>query len=54
VAFQYLKVAYRKEGDNFFSKACCDRRRSNGFKLSVGRFRLDLKRNFFTMRVVKR
>jgi len=33
VAFQYLKGAYKRDGDNFFSKACCDRTRSNGFKL---------------------
>ncbi|KAK4817443.1 hypothetical protein QYF61_015598 [Mycteria americana] len=30
-AFQYLKGAYRKVGDRLFSKACCDRTRSNGF-----------------------
>ncbi|KAK4815392.1 LOW QUALITY PROTEIN: hypothetical protein QYF61_001380, partial [Mycteria americana] len=52
VAFQYLKEAYRKDGDRLFSKACCDRTRSNGFKLREGRFRLDLRKKFFTMRVV--
>jgi len=52
VAFQYLKGAYRKDGENLFSKACCDRTRSNGFRLKEGRFRLDI-RKFFTMRVVK-
>jgi len=31
-AFQYLKGTYRKDGDNLFSEACCDRTRSNGFK----------------------
>ncbi|KAK4831861.1 LOW QUALITY PROTEIN: hypothetical protein QYF61_019689 [Mycteria americana] len=50
-AFQYLKGAYRKDGDRLFSKACCDRTRSNGFKLREGRFRLDLRKKFFTMRV---
>jgi len=25
LAFQYLKGAYKKDGDNLFSKACCDR-----------------------------
>jgi len=50
-AFQYLKGAYRKDGEHIFSSACCDRTRSNGFKLREGRFRLD--KRFFTMRVVK-
>jgi len=31
-AFQYLKGAYRKDGDRYFSRACCNRTRSNGFK----------------------
>jgi len=53
VAFQYLKGTYRKDGENIFSKACCDRTRSNGFKLMEGRFRLDSRKKFFTMRVVK-
>jgi len=38
-AFQYLMGAYRKDGVNLFSKACCDRTRSNAFKLREGRFR---------------
>jgi len=53
VAFQYLKTAYRKDGESLFSKDCCDRTRSNGFKLREGRFRLDIRKKFFTMRVVK-
>jgi len=53
VAFQYLKGAYRKDGENIFSVACCDRTRSNGFKLREGRFRLDIRKKFFTIRVVK-
>ena len=51
--FQYQKGAYRKDGENIFSRACCDRARSNGFKLREGRFRLDIRKKFFTVRVVK-
>jgi len=53
VAFQYLKGPYRKDGDNLLSKACCDRTRNNGFKLKESRFRLDIRKKFFTIRVVK-
>jgi len=52
-AFQYLKGAYRKDRDNLFSKACCDRTRSKGFKLTEGRFRPGIRKNFFIMRLVK-
>jgi len=50
-AFQYLKGAYEKDGDRLFSRACCDRPR--GFKLKEGRFRLNMRKKFFAVRVVK-
>jgi len=31
--FQYLKGAYRKAGEELFTRACSDRSRGNGFKL---------------------
>ncbi|KFM09505.1 hypothetical protein AS27_09036, partial [Aptenodytes forsteri] len=52
-ASQYLKGAYKKDGGKLFSRACCDRTRGNGFKLKGGRFRLDIRKKFFTLRVVK-
>jgi len=52
-AFQYLKVAYKKDGDKLFSMTCCDQTRGNGFKLKEGEFRLHIRKKFFTMRVVK-
>ena len=48
-----VKGAYNKDGDKPFSRACCDRTRCNGFKLWEGRFKLDIKKEFFTMRVWK-
>ncbi|KAK4826834.1 hypothetical protein QYF61_011642 [Mycteria americana] len=53
VAFQYLKGADKKDGDRVFSRACSNRTRGNGFKLKEGRFRLDLRKKLFTLRVVK-
>ena len=43
----------RKDEENIFSRACCDRARTNGFKLREGRFRLDIRRKFFMVRMVK-
>ena len=31
--FQYLKGAYKKDGDKSFKRACCNRTKGNGFKL---------------------
>jgi len=52
-AFQYPKGAYRKDGENIFTRASCDRTRSNGCKVREGRFRLDVRKKFFMVRVVK-
>ncbi|GAB0179500.1 mitochondrial enolase superfamily member 1 [Grus japonensis] len=38
-AFQYLKRAYRKDGEGLFMRECSDRTRGNGLKLKEGRFR---------------
>ena len=48
VAFQYLKGAYKEEGDDF-TKVDSDRTRGTGFKLRQG---LDIREKFFPQRVV--
>jgi len=52
-AFQYLKEAHKKDGENICSRASCNRTRSNGFKLREGRFKLDIRKKFFMIKVVK-
>jgi len=45
--------AYRKAGDGLFTRTCSDRTRGNGYKLKECRFKLDMKKKFLTMRVVR-
>jgi len=47
--FQYLK----KAGEGLLTRACSDGTRGNGFKLKEGRFRLDTRKKFFTVMVVR-
>ena len=51
-AFQYLKGAYKQEGECLVTRVDSDRTMENCFKLRQGKFRLDIRRKFFTQRVV--
>ncbi|PKU47161.1 hypothetical protein llap_2535 [Limosa lapponica baueri] len=53
VAFYYLKGAYRRDGEGLFIRECSDRMRHNCFKLKEGRFRLDIRKKSFTLRVMR-
>jgi len=45
--------AYKKAGEGPFTRAWSDRTRRNGFKRKESRCRLGIRKNFFTVRVVK-
>jgi len=52
-AFQCLKGAYKKYRDKLYSRACCGRTNANSFQLKESRFRPDIKKKIFTVKVVK-
>jgi len=53
VAFQYLKGVHKKAGEGLITRACSDRTRGYGFKFKEVRCRLDIRKKFFMMRVMR-
>ena len=47
------KLVYKKAGEVLFIRECSDWTRGNGFKMEESRCRLDIRKKFFTMKLLR-
>ena len=50
---KYLKGAYKQERDQIFTRSNNYRMSTNDFKLKEGKIRLDVRKKFFTQRLLR-
>ena len=51
--FQDLKGGYKEDGDSVFTRSHMEKTRGNGYKLLLGRVRLDTRGKYFTTKTVR-
>jgi len=52
-AFHYIMGPYKQEGDHLLTQSDSNSTRGNGFKPKEGRFKIVVRKKFFTQRAVR-